>query len=54
MPVRTVFENIEAGMSIGEITEVFGVTPDEVKAVLQFASQSLVQAPAFAYEDSVR
>jgi uncharacterized protein (DUF433 family) len=54
MPVRTVFENIEAGMSIGEITEVFDVTPDEVKAVLQFASQSLVQAPAFAYEDSVR
>ena len=48
MPVQTVFENLEAGMSIDEITEVFDVTRDEVKAVLQFASQSLAKAPAFA------
>jgi uncharacterized protein (DUF433 family) len=54
MPVQTVFENHEAGMSIGEITEVFDVTSDEVKAVLKFASQSLVKAPVFAHEDSVR
>jgi uncharacterized protein (DUF433 family) len=54
MPVQTVFENLEAGMSIGEITEVFDVTSDEVKAVLKFASQSLVKAPVFAHEDSVR
>jgi uncharacterized protein (DUF433 family) len=27
MPVQTVFENLEAGLSIEEITEVFDVTP---------------------------
>ncbi len=44
-PVQTVFENLEAGMSVDEITEVFDVTPEEVKAVLSFASESLVKAP---------
>jgi uncharacterized protein (DUF433 family) len=47
MPVQTVFENLEAGMSVDEITEVFDVTPDEVKAVLHFASESLAKAPTF-------
>jgi uncharacterized protein (DUF433 family) len=47
MPVATVFENLEAGMSIQEITEVFDVTPEEVKAVLHFASQSLEKEPTF-------
>jgi uncharacterized protein (DUF433 family) len=45
MPVQTVFENLEAGMSIQEITEVFDVTAEEIKAVLHFASQSLATAP---------
>ena len=47
MPVRTVFLNLEAGMSPREITQVFDVTPEEVEAVLHFASESLVKAPAF-------
>jgi uncharacterized protein (DUF433 family) len=46
MPVQTVFENLEAGMSVDEITEVFDVTPEEVRAVLHFASQSLATAPS--------
>jgi len=46
MPVQTVFDNLEAGMSLSEITEVFDVTPDEVKAVLHFASESLVSPSA--------
>ena len=46
MPVQTVFENLEAGLSIEEITQVFDVTPEEVKAVLHFASESLAKAPA--------
>jgi uncharacterized protein (DUF433 family) len=46
MPVQTVFDNLEAGMSVDEITEVFDVTPEEVKAVLHFASESLAKAPA--------
>jgi uncharacterized protein (DUF433 family) len=45
MPVQTVFENLEAGLSVEEITEVFDVTPEEVRAVLRFASDSLAQAP---------
>ena len=47
MPVSTVFKNIEAGMSVQEITDVFDVTEEEVKAVLQFAARSLEQAPAY-------
>ena len=46
MPVQTVFENLEAGMSVKEITEVFDVTEEEVKAVLHFAARSLEKAPA--------
>jgi uncharacterized protein (DUF433 family) len=44
MPVQTVFDNLEAGMSVEEITEVFDVTPEEVKAVLHFASDSLANS----------
>jgi uncharacterized protein (DUF433 family) len=47
MPVQTVFDNLEAGMSLAEITQVFDVKPDEVKAVLRFASKSLEKAPAY-------
>jgi uncharacterized protein (DUF433 family) len=43
MPVQTVFDNLEAGMSVEEITEVFDVTPEEVRAVLHFASESLAR-----------
>ena len=32
-------------MSVREITEVFGVTPEEVRAILHFASESLGKAP---------
>ena len=47
MPVQTVFDNLEAGLSVAEITEVFDVTPEEVKAAIRFASQSLAKAPTF-------
>ena len=46
MPVQTIFENLEAGLSVKEITEVFDVTEEEVKTVLRFATQSLERAPA--------
>jgi uncharacterized protein (DUF433 family) len=46
MPVQTVFENLEAGLSVEEITDVFDVTPEEVKAVLHFASESLARTCA--------
>ena len=54
MPVQTVFENLEAGLSVAEITEVFDVTPEEVKAVLHLATESLAKTPAFPDENSVR
>jgi uncharacterized protein (DUF433 family) len=41
MPVATVFENLEAGASIEEIVEQFHVTPEQIKAVLEFAARSL-------------
>ena len=41
MPVATVFENMEDGMTIEEVFEQFDVTPEQVKAVLAFAAQSL-------------
>ena len=47
MPVSLIFENLEAGMSVNEITEVFDVTEEEVKAVVHFAAQSLEKVPAF-------
>ncbi len=47
MPVQTIFANLEAGLSVREITEVFDVTEQEVRAVLHFATQSLERAPAY-------
>jgi len=47
MPVSIVFDNLESGMSLTEITEVFDVTPEEIRAVLRFASESLAKEPAF-------
>jgi uncharacterized protein (DUF433 family) len=48
MPVQTVFANLEAGMSVQEITEVFDVKAEEIEAVVRFVSKSLEKEPAFA------
>jgi uncharacterized protein (DUF433 family) len=48
MPVATVFENLEEGMSIDELVEMYdGLTREQVRAVLEFAARSL-EAPAQA------
>lgn len=47
MPVQTIFSNLEAGLSVREITEVFDVTEQEIRAVLHFAAQSLEQIPVY-------
>ena len=44
LPVATIFENLEDGLSIEEIMEQFDVTREQVTAVLDFATQSL-EAP---------
>jgi uncharacterized protein (DUF433 family) len=41
MPVATVFENLEDGMTIDEVIEQFPVTREQVQAVLEFTARSL-------------
>lgn len=41
MPVATVFENLEAGLTVDEVMAEFGVTREQVVAVLRFAAKSL-------------
>ena len=41
MPVATVFENLEAGLTVEEVMEEFAVTREQVNAVLHFAAASL-------------
>jgi uncharacterized protein (DUF433 family) len=48
MPVQTVFANLEAGMSVQEITEVFDVKAEEIEAVVRFVTESLEKKPAYA------
>jgi uncharacterized protein (DUF433 family) len=43
-PVSTVFENLQ-DMSVDELVEEFGVTREQVQAVLQFVARS-AEAPA--------
>ena len=42
-PVSTVFENLQ-DMSVDEVVEEFGVTREQVQAVLQFAAKT-AEAP---------
>ena len=41
MPVSTVFENLEAGLTVEEVMDEFDVTREQVNAVLNFAAKSL-------------
>ena len=42
MPVAAVFENLEDGVTIDELVELYdGLTRDQVKSVLDFAARSL-------------
>ena len=41
MPVATVFENLEAGLTVEEVMEEFAVTREQINAVLHFAAKSL-------------
>jgi uncharacterized protein (DUF433 family) len=50
MPVAAVFENLEDGLTIDEIVEMFdGLTREQVQAVLDFAAQSLEAPSRFHY-----
>ncbi len=42
MPVATVFENLEDGLTVDEIVQMFdGITREQVRTVLEFAARSL-------------
>jgi len=41
MPVATVFENLEAGLTVEEVMEEFAVTREQINAVLHFTARSL-------------
>ncbi|MGA8431367.1 MAG: DUF433 domain-containing protein [Candidatus Sulfotelmatobacter sp.] len=41
MPVSAVFENLEAGATVDEITEWFSISKAQVIEVLEFAARSL-------------
>lgn len=41
LPVSVVFENLEAGATIDEITDWFHIARDKVVTVLEFAARSL-------------
>jgi uncharacterized protein (DUF433 family) len=46
MPVAAVFENLEDGLTIDEIVQLYdGLTREQIKAVLDFAAQSLEAHP---------
>ena len=45
MPVSVIFENLEYGSSIEEIIENYGVTREQIQAVLDFAAKSAAPAP---------
>jgi uncharacterized protein (DUF433 family) len=53
MPVATVFENLEAGLTVEEVMEEFDVTREQLNAVLEFVARSLeVPAPLPAFTGS--
>jgi uncharacterized protein (DUF433 family) len=41
MPVATVFENLEAGLTVEPVMEEFSVTREQINAVLHFGATSL-------------
>jgi uncharacterized protein (DUF433 family) len=45
MPVSAVFENLEAGATVDQISEWFDIAKDQVVEILEFAARS-VAAPA--------
>ena len=40
LPVATVFDNLEAGLTVDEVMEEFAVTREQINAVLHFAANS--------------
>src|SRR5437588_8056761 len=46
-PVKILFENLEAGMSIEEVIEQFPVTREQIDSLMAFVARSLEKAPSY-------
>lgn len=46
-PVKVLFENLEAGMSIEEVIEQFPVSREEIDGLMAFVARSLDKAPSY-------
>jgi uncharacterized protein (DUF433 family) len=46
-PVKPLFENLEAGMSIEEVMEQFPVTREQIDSLMAFVARSLNKTPTF-------
>ncbi len=46
-PVKILFENLEAGMSIEELMEQFPVSHEELESLMAFVARSLEKAPTY-------
>jgi len=46
-PVKILFENLEAGMTIDEVIEQFAVTREQIDSLMAFVARSLDKAPTF-------
>ena len=46
-PVKTLFENLEAGMSIDELLEQFPVTREQIDSLMAFIAKSLDHPPTY-------
>jgi uncharacterized protein (DUF433 family) len=47
-PVKVLFENLEAGMSIEEVIEQFPVTCEQLASLMAFVARSLEKEPSYA------
>ena len=46
-PVKVLFENLEAGLSIEEVIEQFPVTREQLDSLMAFVARSLEKAPSY-------
>lgn len=46
-PVKVLFENLEAGMSIEEVIEQFPVSRQELDSLMAFVARSLIKEPSY-------
>jgi len=46
-PVKVLFENLEAGMSIDEVVEQFPVSREQIDSLMAFVARSLDKDPIY-------